>query len=487
MLKNLFACLWYALAAVLLLTPLSGCSAGVDDKPLGDSLPLIVKNQDQNVDTGVRVVVKDGEIMTPVTAVTQYINKDVYLDPTDGKVYYPLGVPQFKLETQALTDRIAVGGELLTFTPRKINEVPCINILGLEKLLGFQLTPTADCIILEKHSYWGQLLNPVKPVWKPAGRINLAWDRVQKGSPALDKEAAIDGLDILSPTWFSVVSANGLVISQADVKYVADAHSKGYKVWALLNNSFDRELTKQLLADDEAQETVIRQMVIYSSLYNLDGINIDFENIYDDDKDKFSRFVEKLTAALKQQNLVVSIDVTVPSKISFWSACFDRKKLADTVDYVAVMTYDEYFAKSRISGPVASLGWVETGVKKTLAEVPKEKLLLGIPLYTRDWEDNGVGAAKSKTMSMPAVQALVTERNLPVTWLADKGLNYTEYYQDANRHRIWIEDERSIALKAGLVNQYDLAGAAMWCRGFETKSIWEVLNTVVKKPPDESR
>jgi spore germination protein YaaH len=335
---------------------------------------------------------------------------------------------------------------------------------------------TEECTVNTK-------LNNTRDDWQKPGNISLVWDHIVKYSPDLSKEEAIEGLDIISPTWFSIVSSDGYVINNGDMKYIMDAHDKGYKVWALINNSFDKDLTKELLASDEAQERAINQILVYSSIYNLDGINIDFENVYYEDKDRLTAFIGKLTGALKEQNLIVSMDMTVPSMSRNWSMFYDREKLGQIVDYCIVMTYDEHWASSPVSGSVASIGWVERGIEKTLKYIPNEKLLMGVPFYTRRWEETvekGKVKVKSKALSMEQVNKIIEENDSEVIWLDDTGQYYTEYTKDGKRYRIWIEDEKSIQLKAELVNKYNLAGVAAWRKGFEKTEVWAALNSVIK-------
>jgi spore germination protein YaaH len=331
--------------------------------------------------------------------------------------------------------------------------------------------------------YKDNRLAEVRPDKEWKGKVNLVWD-VKGKAAALNKESKISGLNVLAPTWFSIISNSGLIASKAEAEYVKAAHQKGYKVWALVDNGFDPNMTHAILDNSSAREKLINQLIFYAALYQLDGINIDFENIYDDDKELLTEFVGELSSALKQQNLTVSMDVTVPANVSFWSKCFDRKKLSEKLDYIMVMTYDEYWASSPVSGPVASIGWVESSLKKTLNEVPQQKLLLGIPLYTRLWTESDLDGnvkAKSKTMSMMDVEKFIKEQNSEVVWLEDKGLSYTECYTDDKRYRIWIEDEKSLALKIGLANKYALAGIAAWRKGFERPEIWPVIDTALQK------
>ncbi len=382
-------------------------------------------------------------------------------------------------------DKLQEGEKLIVFEKSK----GWLKVRTEEGYIGYVQDKKVD--IVAKENDIDKQLNKIREAWKVSGKINLAWDYIGKNLPDLEKEDKIEGLDVISPTWFSVVDSNGFVVNNADFKYVNDSHEKGYKVWGLINNSFDKDLTKELLADEAAQENVINQIIIYSSIYNLDGINIDFENVYYEDKDRLTIFVDKLTDALKKQNLIVSMDMTIPSSSPIWSKFYDREKLSQILDYCIVMTYDEHWAASPVSGSVASIGWVDKGIQKTLQYIPKEKLLMGIPLYTREWEEtileNGKINVKSKALSMAKVKERIEKYNPEIVWLDDTGQHYIEYMQDGKKYRIWIEDEKSIELKANLVYKYDLAGAASWQKGFEEEGIWEVLNRVLKGNEEYAR
>ncbi len=348
-------------------------------------------------------------------------------------------------------------------------------------VLGIEVTKKKKSIILKEEKGRRNIKQEEKKD-EPAieGKINLVWDVMTDATRKKDK---IAGLDILSPTWFDIIDRDGTVKNKAERIYVDEAHAKGYRVWALVTNSFDRDLTREVLADPRARENVIRQLAIYSMIYDLDGINIDFENVYDEDKDRLTEFVGEMSDIFRQMGLISSIDVTVPAQSSYWSLCFDRKSLAEKVDYMMVMTYDEHWASCSVSGSVASLPWVENNIQKMLKLVPKEKLLLGIPLYTREWiETNEYGKirTKSKTRWMEDIADIIRDKKTTSTWLPEAGQDYLEYKEDGRTHRIWIENARSIKERLKLVDKYDLAGAASWRKGFETEDIWPIYQEQLK-------
>jgi spore germination protein YaaH len=312
----------------------------------------------------------------------------------------------------------------------------------------------------------------------PQSQLVLAWDHVKSSAETSETAPVREGLQVLSPTWFSLADATGSIYSKGSAGYVTSAHQKGCQVWALLDNGFDANRTRQFLASAPAQDKAIQQLSSYAAQYQLDGINIDFENVADEDRDRFTLFIRNLTAALKKQKLIISIDVTVPNATPSWSHCYDRKELAAIVDYVMVMTYDEQWATSTPGAPVASLPWVEKNLQKTLQEVPANKLFLGIPFYTKRWEhieEQSKTTYKGKTFFMDDVTTVIQTHNVSPQWRSEYGLSYLEYEEDGKYYHIWVESKDSMALKTALVRTYQLAGAACWRLGFETPDIWPLL------------
>jgi spore germination protein YaaH len=321
------------------------------------------------------------------------------------------------------------------------------------------------------------------PSWKPLGeKINLTWEAVYTRNPDPAQIPDMPGVHVVSPTWFHLEDGEGRLSNKADLAYVKWAHSRGLQVWALFSNNFDPDLTTAALSTYERRLNMIKQLLAFAQMYQLQGINIDFENVYTKDKDKLTQFVREMTPLMHEQGLTVSIDVTPISNSEMWSVFYDRKALAEAVDYMIVMAYDEHWAASPIAGSVSSLPWAERSVRRIIEEeaVPPAKLILGIPYYTRLWTETAEGGetkVSSKTFSMDAAQQWISERKLKPVFDPATGQNYAEYKEkDGVLHRIWLEDETSIKARVQLVHKYGLAGVATWRRGFESEHIWSVLN-----------
>lgn len=326
--------------------------------------------------------------------------------------------------------------------------------------------------------------------WRPlGGKINMTWEHVVSRNPDTSKIPELKGLNVISPTWFEIGDEEGNIINNADLNYVRWAHDRGYQVWGLISNGFKLDRTHAFLSNYETRQKIIRQMIQYAHLYDLDGYNIDFENVYLKDKELLVQFVRELTPYMHEMGLVVSMDVTTKSTSEVWSMFYDRKALGEVVDYMMVMAYDQTPAGSKTSGSVSTLSWTENGIRGILEDVPAHKVLLGVPYYARMWAESkdasGNITVTQKAYFMETVKNWLKERNITPVFDEKSGQHYAEYYDQKDKltYRIWIEDETSMRARAELVKKYDLAGIASWRRGFETPEIWDAIEDVFTQRP----
>jgi spore germination protein YaaH len=228
---------------------------------------------------------------------------------------------------------------------------------------------------------------------------------------------------------------------------------------------------------------MIKQLLSFAQMYQLEGINIDFENVALKDKVNLVQFVRELSPFLHEQGLVVSIDVTVKDGSDTYSKFMDRRAVNDSVDYMMVMSYDEHWSTSQTAGSVSSLPWVEKGITRIIEEdaVPASKILMGLPFYTRIWTEQD--KVTSKTVSMEVVQKLIKDKKLTPVFDIASGQNYVEYTEGNKKMKIWIEDAKSMQSRIELAKKLDLAGVASWSRSFETPDIWTVIQSGLEKRP----
>ena len=318
------------------------------------------------------------------------------------------------------------------------------------------------------------------------GKVNMFWDFYSKYVQAPDRTGqVIEGVNVVSPSFF-YIDANGKFVDQvgeSGKRYIEWAHSNGYKIWPMLkNDEAGIKGTSAILNSYEKRQELIENIVEVCVAYQLDGINIDFENMYQADKDKFSRFIIELDPRMKEIGVVVSVDVTAPDGDPNWSLCYDRNVIGHVADYLVFMAYDQYGTSSTKPGTTAGLNWVETNLKKIIEydEVDTDKIVLGIPFYTRQWKVNSNGEITGRS----TVSMLNTKIPNGVEKQWDENLQqyYIEYAADKNTTvKMWIEDGTSIAAKVALVTKYNLAGTSGWRKDFETSNVWSIIKTELSK------
>ncbi len=327
---------------------------------------------------------------------------------------------------------------------------------------------------------------------KQPEKIMMTWEAVYSRTPDVSKLYEMDGLNVISPVWYELTNSDGSFNSKKTDDYIEWARNMNYDLWPAVTNSFDPEMTSVLLNSASNRVNFITNIVNVYSENGFSGINIDFENIYKADKDILSLFIAELTSAFHRKEMLVSIDVTFGGGSDNWSKCYDRKVLGEWVDYIVVMSYDEHWGSSPVSGSVASLNWVDKGIENLLSEVPSEKIIMGIPFYMRVWFErpskDTINNMKvtSDAITMFKMEKILAENEHNILWDKAAGQYYISFIdiKDNAVKKIWIEDETSLKLKVELVHKYNLKGIASWRRGYELESIWKALNDVLRKKDD---
>mgnify|MGYP004509098303 FL=1 len=314
------------------------------------------------------------------------------------------------------------------------------------------------------------------------GKVNLVWDYYSEVATAPDRTGVtMDGVNVVSPAFFHLNSKGELTenIGQAGQEYIEWAHSNGYKVWPMVQNAGNGmiNVTSDIMNDYNKRQELINEIVVACVRYKLDGINIDFENMKQEDKDMYSRFIIELTPRLKDMGLVVSVDVTAPDGSETWSMCFDRNVIGDVADYIIFMAYDQYGTSSNKSGTTAGYDWVNVSLNKFLKteEIKSDKIILAIPLYTRLWtEDSSGKVVKQTTVSLKNMYNVIPN-GVEKQWDDNLKQYYVEYQDGQYTKKIWIEDEKSLTEKISLIKNNNLAGVASWEKGMETDNFWTFL------------
>lgn len=324
---------------------------------------------------------------------------------------------------------------------------------------------------------------------RPDGRLLIAWLHDGTSADYRAQVAAMTGVSVVSPTWWRLDRRDpGALTDSADPAFVAWAHGRGLAVWPLLGNRIDPDLSDAVLRDPARRARLVASTVEALKRAGADGVNVDFENLHDATAPLLTAFVAELRAALAGP--VVSVDVTAMTDswaLGNWSTAYDRPGLAAAADYVVLMAYDQH-NRLRPGGPVAGLDWVQDALVFLLRSVPPPKVVLGVPLYARDWVDDptelGV-VGLDATLGMAQMAQRLAAVDAHATFDARAGQRLFTYVDPEGRgHRVWLEDADSLAAKARLVADHGLAGAAAWRAGFETPDAWPALDAALAAGPD---
>lgn len=312
-------------------------------------------------------------------------------------------------------------------------------------------------------------------------KINLVWHQstsTESNDAMAEMTAEMTGVNVISPTWFSVTDETGTISSLASADYVKLAHEAGREVWGLIDNfneAFD-ETTD--LAYASVRSRIIEQLLAEAASCGMDGINVDFENLKEAGIPHYLQFLRELTSAAHAQNLVVSVDTPVPQAYTMY---YQRGEQARFVDYMIVMAYDEHFAGSEEAGSVSSLPFVQQAVEEMMRVMPADQVICGIPFYTRVWTEKfGQSAITSEVLGMDGAKNYAKENQMTETWDASLGQNVATVETSDARYTIWMEDEQSMEEKLKVIQSADLAGVAEWKLGFECADVWSLISEYIE-------
>ena len=313
-------------------------------------------------------------------------------------------------------------------------------------------------------------------------KINMGWHVVAgvAGNDTLAECVAnTKGLNVVSPTWFKLNDDFGGFTSFATQQYVDKAHNMGLEVWALIENIEYKDSINMynILSSTTNRTELINHLMDEVLMYGIDGINLDFEQISMDCGEHYIEFIRELSIPCRKNGIVLSIDNYVPTG---YTNHYNRKEQGIVADYVVIMGYDEHYAGSPEAGSVASIDFVEDGIRQTVEQVPANKIINAIPFYTRIWETNG-SEVSSQAVGMDTAEEYVRAHDIEVNWDEETCQNYGEYTNGGILYQVWLEDEKSIEVKLNVMENYGIAGVASWRLGFEKPEVWDVMEAYLNR------
>lgn len=321
-------------------------------------------------------------------------------------------------------------------------------------------------------------------------KINLAWVHVSQetGVTNLIPDKPNAGCDILSPTWLHQnVNGGGSIQNLCDRGFVDLAHENGYEVWVDVTNKFSARgstnYTSEVLANTALRRKTIAQYLLYSCLYDVDGINIDYETVRDGDRNNFTSFMSELGDYCGRLGLTLS--AALPPYYS-WYAEFDYAALGRICDFITVMSYTERTTNDKTAGPIASRKFIIKTAEDLLDFMPASKILMGDPMYCVVWKCNSSGRVVSAgSYTMKRVREFVNTWGTAPVWDDDAGQYLAEHRTDDGYiQKIWLESSRSKAMRLAVVLDYDLAGTCCWQYLQAESDTWDVFEAVYRRGVD---
>lgn len=325
--------------------------------------------------------------------------------------------------------------------------------------------------------------------------ICLAWHQMFSAGGNADLANFLEGtagITVLSPTWYSLSDNEGNFTSLASADYVTEAHARGIEVWGLIDDFSSEIDLYTILSNCASREALVNNLMAAAAEVGLDGINIDFEYVTAECGEHFVQFYRELSVECRKAGLVLSVDNFVPSG---GRAYVNREEQGRVLDYVIVMSYDEHYSGGSSAGSTASLPFSRDGIVDTIADgVPAEKVINGVPFFTRIWKEvpeaqaaagaqiiqdpnstYGRYALESSAAGMAAAASQLAEHGVTPVWLEEEQQYYGDYEEEGCLVRIWLEDVTSIEAKMQVIAEQEIAGAAFWKLGLEDTAVWGVI------------
>jgi len=359
------------------------------------------------------------------------------------------------------------------------NNYPTYTVYQNDKLIGeFYKIPDALSYAMKYANSRIKNLDGTS-VWNNYRKLMFwGWNGTSSKETIMKQTAPTLGLDVDSPTWFYLADAEGN-LNDSSSKETADwLRAQGYEVHPLVTNQFNPTLTTQFLANAAAQDKFIKALVDRCAQLQAKGINIDFESVSGKDRAAFTAFMTKLTDYAHSKGLKISVDLPRGSVKWNHQTAFDHEKLAGIVDYIITMTYDHHYSGSSVPGSVAGLQWVEEGIKEFLSYgIPRDKLLMGIPFYVREWTlDSSGNLISNRALYSKDLSSLMSSKKATSTW-DERFKQYKVEYtgDDGNKRVFWLENADTVKARLELAKKYELAGVAAWRLGQEAPEFWNAM------------
>ncbi|WP_027378051.1 polysaccharide deacetylase family protein [Kaistella palustris] len=288
-----------------------------------------------------------------------------------------------------------------------------------------------------------------------------------------------DKLNTIYPEWFFINPKTFQLDSRIDAEALSVMKHHKLSIQPILNNfisargsqgNFSGELLHTVLHDKKIQNRLIAQIINTLKANQLQGINIDFEEMNENSDEFLNAFMKNLYTQFKNNGLTVSIDIMADN------SDYDHNYLKNYTDYFIVMAYDEFNDSSQ-AGPVSEQKWIEKQLDQIAKDIPAEKLILGLGAYGRQWitDENG-----TRTEDLTYSQVIDRAKISKSTITFDENSYNLHYAYDfegsddepSSKNSVWFTDAATAYNILRFSDDYRNAGTALWRLGSEDPRIW---------------
>lgn len=316
----------------------------------------------------------------------------------------------------------------------------------------------------------------INPVSASSHVLSLGWTIGNSGDLT-----GYTHLQIVSQLFATIGTLNQVRQETSD-SIISKLHSEGEKVWGRISMASQvNSATHQFLVSPVDMKQAVQKIRIDAAKSHLDGVNLDIENVRAGDRGSFVDFIINLSQALKQENIKLSVDVQPETGGTPGDITSFNKILGEYCDYIIFMGYDEHWATDPNPGPVTSLQWLKDNLQQFIKTgIPSQKLILGLPSYTRIWQvDANGGTVSSQAVSSEYLDTLALQEHLHEQWDPIIGAYYISYSKGGKQFEIWLTNTRSLLLYLQLISDYHLAGYGFWNLNLMSPNGWNKLSASI--------
>jgi spore germination protein YaaH len=337
--------------------------------------------------------------------------------------------------------------------------IPSIIVLGTR----MDFTQIKGAFTVSKHTQLSSELR--RKVLDPSQKSPLEIGWILGSGVTMQHMADYKNLKVVSPALATIDNQYNLQVN-SDPSITNTIRQQGKRIWVrIIMQSDSKSSIHAFLANPYKTQGVINKVLQSAASNNWDGVNLDIENVSEQDRNAFSQFIKNLSKALNKTSLILSIDLPPdPKGSNNQQTSFDHELLGKYCNYIIFMGYDQHWSTDPIAGPVTSLSWLKENIQEFIQTgIPPEEIILGLPGYTRVWEQDQHGnIIKDPAQPIPYIENLVGQNHRNLTWDSTLGEYYTSYTVQNLQYKIWLPTEKSFNLYLELIPLYHLAGSAIW-------------------------